>query len=266
VAEWVQILAYRLDHAERIILHLFGSPFVTFNDTRIVVPEGSKRLVAFVALHHGRVERRYAAGALWPGGDDSRAAGNLRSALWRLNRGCLPLIEADKCSLSLRDEVVTDTQLVSDWANRLIDGSPTQADLDVKPLGVDALELLPGWYDDWALMQRELLRQHLLHALEALSAALVRAGRCSEAVDAAMLAATMEPLRESAQRALIEAHLAEGNWTEAQRRYDTYRGVVLRELGIEPHPSLANLLHEAAGGTARHIVWWSRAPRAKVME
>src|SRR5690242_21218853 len=53
--------------------------------------------------------------------------------------------------------------------------------------GVDAIDLLPGWYDDWVLMERERVRQRLLHALEALSGQLAQVGRCAEAVDAAMM-------------------------------------------------------------------------------
>ena len=38
-------------------------------------------------------------------------------------------------------------------------------------------ELLPSWYDDWVLLERERLRQLRMHAWEALSEKLVRAGR-----------------------------------------------------------------------------------------
>jgi DNA-binding SARP family transcriptional activator len=57
-----------------------------------------------------------------------------------------------------------------------------------------------------------------------------------------MTAIGVEPLRESAQRALIEAHLGAGNLVEARRIYDAYRGLVRRELGVEPGPALARLV------------------------
>lgn len=239
--DWAQLFG----EGHTTVLHLFGGPYVTDGPRRTAVPEGSKRLLAFVALHGGRVERRYAAGSLWPTGDDLRAAGNLRSSLWRLNRGCVPLMDADKASLSLRPEVVVDVRVIAAWAARLINGRPTGVDLGVLPSGVDGLDLLPGWYDDWALMERERLRQRLLHALEALSTTLLGLGRCREAVEAAMVAVTTEPLRESAQRTLIAAHLAEGNWVEAKRQFAGYRKLANVELGIEPHPSLFRLLEEA---------------------
>jgi DNA-binding SARP family transcriptional activator len=220
------------------VLHLFGGPYVTIGGCRKEVPEGSKRLVVFVALQRGRVERRCAAGSLWPVGNDIRASGNLRSALWRLRTAGIELIAADKWSLTLCKDVVVDIHVMSDWATRLILGKAANDDLVVVPWWADALDLLPGWYDDWALMERERIRQRMLHALEALSRRLAGAARCAEAVEAAMTAVSAEPLRESAQRALIEAHLAEGNWVEGRRSFEAYRNLLRRELGAEPPADL----------------------------
>ena len=231
------------------VVHLFGGPFVSYRRQSIAVPEGSKRLLVFLALHRGRVERRYAAGTLWPVGDDIRAAGSLRSALWRLNGMGIRLLEADKYGLAMRDDVLVDLNAVGAWATRLIQGSASGEDLGMIPSGVDAIDLLPGWYDDWALMERERVRQRLLHALEALSRQLAQTGRCAEAVDAAMMAVTAEPLRESAQRALIEAHMAEGNWVEGRRSFEAYRELLDRELGTQPDPEL--------GSIVRRPVWSS---------
>jgi DNA-binding SARP family transcriptional activator len=255
MAEWVQSLKGQPTTPGAVVLHLFGGPHVDVDRRRLLIPEGSKRVLAFVALHGGRVHRRHVAGTLWPVGDDARAAGNLRSALWRLKRSCLPLIGADKCSLWLREDVLVDFHVVNEWASRLINGCEVESDLIVKPWGFESLDLLPGWYDDWALMERERVRQRLLHALEALSAALVRVGRHGEAIEAAMLAVSNDPLRESAQSILIQAHLAEGNWIEGRRRFEAYRGLLMRELGMEPHPMLFKLVQQRGGA--------SRVPAAR---
>jgi DNA-binding SARP family transcriptional activator len=223
-----------IGRAEAPVLHLFGGPYVTFRGRRTEVPEGSKRLLAFVAMHRGRIERRHAAGSLWPVGEDARASGNLRSALWRLRALDVELVAADKCSLRLCEKVVVDVHVANDWASRLIQETSRPDDLAVLPWWADALNFLPGWYDDWALTERERIRQRVLHALEALSRCLTRAARFAEAVEVAMTAVSAEPLRESAQRALIEAHLAEGNWVEGRRSYAAYRELLRRELGVEP--------------------------------
>jgi DNA-binding SARP family transcriptional activator len=54
-----------------------------------------------------------------------------------------------------------------------------------------------------------------------------------------------EPLRESAQRVLIDAHLAEGNWIEGRRAYESYRELLRRELDAEPPYDLSVTIQSA---------------------
>lgn len=241
-------LAYVTEHAvaEGPALHLFGGPYVTDGGKRREIPEGSKRLLVYVALRRRRVERRHAAGVLWPVGSDERAAGNLRSALWRLRVAEIDLLVVDKCSLRLRDDVTVDLEEVGAWTARIVAGAPARGEVGVVPQWADAVDLLPGWYDDWVLMERERWRQRVLHGLEAASRLLVTAGRFGDAVEAAMAAVAVEPLRESAQRALVEAHLAEGNRIEARRSFDAYRDLLRRELGVEPAPDLIATVEQVA--------------------
>jgi DNA-binding SARP family transcriptional activator len=156
------------------------------------------------------------------------------------------VLNADKCSLALRADVLVDLHLMDQWATRLIDDTASAEDLAVPPFWADMLDLLPGWYDDWVLMERERLRQRILHALEELSRKLACAGRFPEAVEAAVLAIGAEPLRESAQRALIEAHVAEGNLSEARRILQEYRDLLRRELGVNPSYALQAVVDAAA--------------------
>jgi len=224
------------------VVHLLGGLYVTQGGRRIEVPEGCKRLLAFLALRRGRVERCHAAGTLWSSVDDRRAAGNLRSALWRLRCAEIDVLEADKRSVGLRHGVVVDVLEVAEWAARLIAQRPLPEDLSLSLPFADALDLLPGCYDDWAIIERERMRQRMLHALEALSRAMTTMGRYGEAVDAAMTAISVEPLRESAQRALLEAHMAESNLSEARRNFLAYRNLVRSELVVEPSVELAALV------------------------
>jgi hypothetical protein len=54
------------------------------------------------------------------------------------------------------------------------------------------------------------------------------------AIDAALAALVSEPLRETAHRALIEAHLAEGNRAEAERDWRAYRRLIRQRFRAEP--------------------------------
>ena len=224
------------------VVHLFGGPYVTTGSGRQEVPAGSRRLLAFVALHRRPVERRHAAAVLWPAMPATRAGGNLRSALWRLRGAGIDAVTADQCFLALAPRVAVDVHAVREWATRLIEGHPSPADLALSPSSTEALDLMPGCYDDWALIERERLRQRILRALEALSRHLVAVSRFGDAIDAAMIAVHAEPLRESAQRALVEAHLAEGNVVEARRAYRAYALLLHREVGAGPAPELTALV------------------------
>jgi DNA-binding SARP family transcriptional activator len=66
-----------------------------------------------------------------------------------------------------------------------------------------------------------------------------------------MTAIRVEPLRESAQRALVEAHLAAGNLVEASRVYELYRELLRRELSVEPSSDLTLLLTSRSVGAGR---------------
>lgn len=228
------------------VIFLLGEPYVVQGGQRYVVPEGCRRLLAFVALQRGRVDRRRAAGSLWPEGSEDRASGNLRSTLWRLRGAGILVLESDKCSLFLRERTTTDLDALCLWADRLIDGTCTEVDMRVPEWTTTLAELLPGWYDEWVIFERERIRQRLLHALEVLSKVLRTSDRYGEAIDAAMEAVAVEPLRESAHRALAEAHLAEGNFNEARRAFLRYRDLARRDLGVEPSAAFAACLRSAA--------------------
>jgi DNA-binding SARP family transcriptional activator len=232
----------RADRSARSELYLIGGIHAVVDGHAIEVPDGGSRLLVYVALRGGRVDRRQIAGTLWPVGDDARAAGNLRSALWRLRGAGLDLLEGDHSWLAVAEHVVVDVDQVGAWAARLVAGRLEPGDLMPRPGWSDALDLLPAWHDDWVVFERERLRQRMLHALEAMSRELVARNRQAEAVDVAMAAVAAEPLRESAQRVLLEAHLAEGNQIEAHRCFARYRDLARRELGVSPSPELGALL------------------------
>jgi DNA-binding SARP family transcriptional activator len=224
------------------VVCLLGGPYLMIGGRRSGVPDGCQRLLAFLAMNTGRVLRRRAAGLLWPEVEEERAAGNLRSALWRLRASGAEVVGSDKSSVWLQPGAGTDVASVHDWAARLLTGQALPDDLHTMWWHPEVVDLLPGWYDEWLVFARERLRQQVLHALECLSALLVQEGQYAAAIEAALLAVEIEPLRESAQRRLIEAHLAEGNAAEAHRALRSYGNLLRRELDIRPSPGLVALV------------------------
>lgn len=205
-----------------------------------VLPRGVQRLVAHLSLTR-RPARTAIAGQLWPDVPEVHAHASLRSALWRVQKIAPGLIRVAGDTLALSEGVLVDVRELITWAARVSDpGMPVQ-DLyasDVRLRG----ELLPGWYDDWVLLDRERLRQLRMHALEVLAERLAGAHRYGDAVQAAYSAVRAEPLRESAHRVVVRVHLAEGNLVEAVRAYDAFRIMLADELGVAPTRQMTDLV------------------------
>jgi DNA-binding SARP family transcriptional activator len=211
------------------------------------MPHSARRLVAFLGIR-GRSSRADVAGTLWPHVPEPRAYASLRTVLWRLNQLIADPVVTGRESLALATTVDADVQTFVGTQQRTAhedDDASVRTCTHVFPvLG----QLLPGWYEDWVLFERERMRQLQIHALEAIAERLTAAERYAEAIDAALAAVQLEPLRESATRALIVAHLAEKNVVEAVRCYESFRDNLITELGVRPTPELERLVQSCVNG------------------
>jgi DNA-binding SARP family transcriptional activator len=210
------------------------------------IPRASQRLLAFLALHGGMVNRAAVAGTLWPDSSEHHAYTNLRSALARLQSTARSALAVSKLELGLAQGVTVDLRYAQALARRLLDPAvtPDRSELSAATVPVLSAELLPDCYDDWVLIEAEDWRQLRLHALEALAARLLALRRWGEAAGAAGAAVRAEPLRESSRATLIQVHLAEGNQSEAVREFTRYRALLAAELGLAPTPRLHELIQQ----------------------
>jgi DNA-binding SARP family transcriptional activator len=237
-------------------LELLGGFRLWQGSQEIAVASSSQRLVALLALNDRPLGRLRVAGILWPDYSTERSLADLRSALWRVKRSSGWLVTATSSLLGLCDDIEVDVRKLTVLAQRLSEAAAGPVRLDPGSVGLAEFsgELLPDWYDEWLQDERERLRQTRLHALEALAGVLSSLGRHGDAIQAALAAIRLEPLRESAHRTLIEAHLAEGNWSEARRHFRQCRKLLMEELGVEPSESMRQLLEERARLAAQRSV------------
>lgn len=212
------------------------------------MPPGAQRLIALLALHEGALARDYVAGVLWGDSTEARASGSLRSALWKLRVVRPEIVWNRDGGLGLSPHVHVDVRHATALARSVVTGCFGEETIVGLLEPRFCHELLPGWYDEWVLIERERHRQLSLHALESLCDHLTEAGRYGAAVLAALAAVDREPLRESAHRALVRVHLAEGNVWEAIRRYRRYEEIAARDLGVEPSPLMRSLLGRIVTG------------------
>jgi DNA-binding SARP family transcriptional activator len=223
-------------------LGLLGGFRLTIESVETALPMNAQRLVGFLALNNQPLQRGYVSGSLWGDSSEHHAAGSLRSALWRLRHPRYTLVALTSDHLALSPTVSVDLREGEALAHRVIDTSQDLDDVAEVNEEVLSADLLPGWDEDWVLMDRERYHQLRLRALESLCRRLSAKGRHGQAVQAGLAAVSGEPLRESAWHALIDAHLGEHNVAAAVREYESFRRLLDAELGIAPSRDLQVLI------------------------
>jgi DNA-binding SARP family transcriptional activator len=224
-------------------LSILGTWRLTSGGEEIPLQRGGQRVLVLLAVR-GRLTRLQAAAALHPEVSEPSALTRLRSAVARIHRRAPGLLVTVEGNLDLAATMV-DLHRVRAVARDLGRGRTSVSTADPSDLFrlIDCEELLPGWYDDWLLLERERLSEARVTALEAVAAQCLSRGDHALALEAATAAVSLDPLRESAQRALVEVHLARGNLAVAQRQADAYCALVRHELGIElPQGAFCGLL------------------------
>jgi DNA-binding SARP family transcriptional activator len=227
----------------RVRVDLLGGFEYRRDDEAVLLTLGAQRLVAFLALHRRPLQRVHVAGTLWIDSTEEHANASLRTALWRVQHLRPAVVSRTSTHLALADDVPVDTSEIEALAQCVLAGGR------LDPEGVARLSsakvLLPDWYDDWVVIERERLRQLCLHALEQLSADARAQGRYAQATEAGLGAVALEPLRESAHRAVIETYLAEDNASEALHHYRLFERMLDTKLGLRPSPRLRELVRDS---------------------
>ncbi|SCL24869.1 DNA-binding transcriptional activator of the SARP family [Micromonospora pallida] len=227
--------------APRTRLLLLGGFRLLHDNQPVAVARGLQRIIALIGLRPGAT-RSHLAGLLWPDAPEERALSSLRTALWRLRQDpCCPMHTSGD-TVRLDPTVAVDVDDLVRTAAQVHDGGdPRDA---AAALAAGRHDLLPGWYDDWVLLERERLRQLRLHMLEQVARTHLHAARHGEALQAALEAMAAEPLRETPHRLVVQIHLAEGNAFEALHAFYVYRDLILRELDLEPSAAMCALLDD----------------------
>jgi DNA-binding SARP family transcriptional activator len=238
-ARGLGIVSQSAPATDRAQVFVLGGFRVTCVGRGIALSTPACRVIAYLAVHGaGPVPRQTVAEALWPDRDAESARVNLRQAIANERRSGGNLIVAGRTELSLRAPVEIDMHRALIAAHWLVTG-PCDGIVDASHFLHD---LLPDWDEEWLRVERERFNQLRLHSLEELCQRWLARGQPNSAIAVARAAVAADPLRESAQRLLIQAYLAEGNRAQALRQYRTYEEEMEIGLGLEPSQELRNLL------------------------
>lgn len=217
-----------------------------------------RALFAILAMQHSRVHRDVLLEWLWPALDVSSAQNNLKFTVHHLRRALEPELTHGSESLYIIYEL-DHYSLCSEFVDRvdaeefarLVERGTREEHI---PLAIEILtkahacyrgEFAPEFrYDDWAIRERDRLRELWLTGTERLATLLIQSGRVEEAIGISMRALEVDPTREVLHRCIMQGYRALGDRSAVQRQYTRLREILQRDLGLEPSPSTEALLLE----------------------
>jgi DNA-binding SARP family transcriptional activator len=194
---------------------------VSFDASPVVVPACGERLLALLAISRVPARRCKLAQQLWPAVESRRAFGNLRSVLWRLPKEALPFIALCDDSLALHSDVECDLSV-----------------FESASVVLPEPDLLPGWYDDWVVVERERLQHRYLNHYQRQAGQSYEVGEFALAVRSALKALRVDPLNEATQIALLRGQMGLGNYGAAFEQVQALEKALMSELGVRPSRDL----------------------------
>lgn len=241
-------------------LRLLGCWQLLCDGHLVSVGARQQRLITALALV-GQRSRTYLAGLLWPNSPEHQASGSLRSTVFKVRHQLPGLLSDSLDPVALAPTVAVDIHELRRSAEDARTGTAINPGIAER---LYSAELLPGWYDDWVIFEQERLRELRIAALEAIARHYLCTDEPDAAVAAAMHAAAIEPLRESAHALMIRGQIHAGNAAGAYRTLQDFRRRLREEMGLEP----SRRLEAAIGGNSADdlglpgpIAAKNRAPR-----
>jgi DNA-binding SARP family transcriptional activator len=218
--------------------------------------EASKdqELLSYLLIHRDRPHSREAlASLLWADTSTEKSKKYLRQALWHLhaalnsdNGNDVLVVDHDWLTLNPCSNLWTD---VADFerafsgaegiAGRQLDTEKALALKDAVSLYND--DLLPGYYQDWILFERERLQNMYLLMLDKLIVYLQFRGEYEVAQGYAATILRYDPARERTHRQLMHLYSLAGDRTSALRQFERCAQALKQELGVRPERKTVEL-------------------------
>lgn len=213
-------------------------------------------LLAYLALFPRRVHtREELADLLWPDADVESARGNLRTALASLRRDLEPEDVPSGAVLDKRGHVyvrlepsairtdVTAFEEALHFAGRSSVSTTDKMRHLLEAVSLYKGPLLPGFYEPWALSERDRLAEAYVKTLFQLSRYAEQDGDLERALDFARRASTADPLNEDAQGQVLRLLMASGQASAARRHFESVERLFETELDSKPSAELRELLN-----------------------
>lgn len=233
---------------------LLGQFDVRVEGKRAVIPtRAAQTLLAFLALNAGAAQRREKlAGLLFPEMSDENARSNLRHALWRVRKAISSPLSAERGYLLAEELTITFNPDADYWLDvaQLERASTAYDSVNelISGLTLYRGELLPGFYDDWAVLERERVQAMFEGRMQQLLELLIGEQRWLTVLEWGERWIALGQTPEPAYRALMIAHGAQGDKAKVALDYERCVERLREDLGVEPSADTRALYETLAGG------------------
>jgi non-specific serine/threonine protein kinase len=234
-------------------IRLLGQFDLRRDSASVDIPSRSAQsLLAYLVLNTGIAHRREKlAGLLWPDTTESNARSYLRKALWQARKSLTADTSGGEEYLLADDISISFNQNADYWldvdAVRQLDALSVEEQIDT--LSAYQGELLPGFYDEWVILERERLQAVFEQKLQVLLEALINEKRWAETLAWAEHWISQGSTPEPAYRALMIAHAAQGNIAKVVATYERCVNALQEELAVEPSDHTTDLFQQLRNGT-----------------
>jgi DNA-binding SARP family transcriptional activator len=244
-------------------IYLFGSARLVSAGwtSEIKVTRTIQGLLGYLLLHRQRSHhRKVLADLFWGDHSEDRAHSCLSTALWRLRGALEPsgvprgtyLVVTSAGDVGFNresdywlDVAVLEEQVIHAQAQPIRDIDATKLE---RSLDLYSDELLEGFYDDWALRERERLRGLYLNGLTLL----MRYYKSHESYEESLVCGhkilSCDPLREEVHREMMRLYLSNGQRALSVRQFEACRSILRTELGIPPMEETQALYTQIVAG------------------
>lgn len=230
-----------------------------------------KALLAYLILFSERIHARdVLAGLFWGDSSENRARSCLSTALWRLRKILEPQgIPKGTYLLTPSPGEVGFNSQSNHWLDaaefeshaKSILAKPYQdlATGEVRQLEkVSKLysgDLLEGFYDDWALTERERLRSLYVKSQAHLLGYYSQKAGYDKALTCGHRILNLDPLREEIHREMMRLYMVSGRRAQAVRQYEKCCKILEAELGVPPMEETRALCAQVIEGHAGEPLW-----------
>jgi len=236
-------------------VRLLGQFDLRIDGQRVELPSRpAQSLLAYLVLNSGTAHRREKlAGLFWPEASESNARSNLRHALWRIRQAVGVGRRAD-CGTLLADNVsITFERQPGCWVDAIALEARSAADASledlIENLSVYGGELLPGFYEDWVLLERERIKAAYDRKLQRLLEQLIAARRWPVVLEWGERWIALGQYPEPAYRALMVAYAGLGDLSSVAGVFQRCVDALRDEVGIEPSEQTKEAFERLRGGS-----------------